>query len=649
MPSDQDLLGTAAAHEQAGRPGEAEAIYRDVLARHPGNADLMQAIGSCAFRSGRLDEARQWTEEAVGLVPNHAVFLNNLGLILDALGELREAVACFEQAARIDPALVIVRYNLGNARVRLGEFDEAVALFRYVIERMPAHVESHLNLGMALSRKGDLAGAVEVYRAALRVLPDCSRLWNNLGTALQRRSDLAGAIAASREALRCEPNDALAMSNLGVCLSELGLADEALEWFRRSIAHDPTLSEAHSGVIFHMQLQPEIAADEIAVECRRWWLRHGAPLHRAGEWDRTPDRRLRVGYVSSDFRDHPVGRHLLPVLRVHDPSEFDFTCYSDALLPDAMTAEFRSCAVTWRESGAWSDEQLSARIREDRIDVLVDLALHSAGNRLRVFARQPAPVQASFAGYPGSTGVETIAYRLTDWFLDPPGAESPWSDEPIRLPDSFWCFDPLGESPDVNELPALASGVVVFGCLCKPSKVNERVIGWWSAILERVPRSRMLLLCPAGEGRDLIAAQFRQCGVEVDRVSFSDRLSRADYLALHHRVDVILDPFPYNGHMTTCDALWMGVPVVSLAGQTPVSRGGLSLLSNVGLPELAAFAPEDYVRIAADLANDLPRLAALRATLRERMRASPLMDGPRFARGIEDACRTMWREWCEAK
>jgi predicted O-linked N-acetylglucosamine transferase (SPINDLY family) len=401
-----------------------------------------------------------------------------------------------------------------------------------------------------------------------------------------------------------------------------------------------------------LHLHPDATPESIAEECGRWWRQHGAPLSIAPVvvlGDRDPERRLRVGYVSPDLREHPVGRHLWPVMRAHDASQFEIVIYSDAQRPDGMTAQFRDCAALWQDSGWWSDEQLAGQIRRDRVDILVDLSQHSAGNRLRVFAQKPAPVQVSFAGYPGSTGVETIGWRITDRFLDPPEDRSLAGEELIRLPDSFWCFDPLGETPSVNTLPVFEAGVVTFGCLSKFSKVNARVLGCWSEVLRRVPRSRLVLLCPAGDTRVRVQSVFQQQGIDGERVTFLDRQPRADYFETHHELDLILDPFPYNGHMTTLDALWMGVPVVSLTGRTPVSRGGLSLLSNVGLPELAASTTEGYIRIAVDLAVDLPRLAALRAGLRERMQTSPLMDVARFTRGLESVYRAIWRRACRGE
>jgi protein O-GlcNAc transferase len=289
---------------------------------------------------------------------------------------------------------------------------------------------------------------------------------------------------------------------------------------------------------------------------------------------------------------------------------------------------------------------LAEIIREDRVDILVDLAMHTAGNRLPVFARQPAPVQVAWLGYPGSTGLPCIGYRLTDACMEPPGEEPAWSaEEPVRLPDCWCCYHPADDSPEINPLPALSAEGVTFGSLNNFAKVNEGVLALWARVLEAVKGSRLVMFCPEGRTRERVWAFFAARGIATERVELVSFLPRWEYLSLYHRIDLGLDPFPCNGMTSTCDALWMGAPVVSLAGERPVSRAGLSLLSSIGLREFAASSEEDYVRIAFEAAGDLPRLADLRATLRPRMLASPLMDAPRFARNVEAAYRFMWKRW----
>jgi predicted O-linked N-acetylglucosamine transferase (SPINDLY family) len=324
-------------------------------------------------------------------------------------------------------------------------------------------------------------------------------------------------------------------------------------------------------------------------------------------------------------------------------------CYSNVIRADALTEQFRRYADAWRGIEGLSDLQTVDLIRQDRIDILVDLTLHTGKNRLAVFACKPSPVQVTFAGYPGSTGLNTIDYRLTDPYLDPPGLNDQfYSESSIRLPDTFWCYEPLVTQLEINPLPAQTDAHVTFGCLNSFCKVNEQVLRLWAQVVKTVDRSRLMILCPEGSHRQPLLDLLQGEGISPDRIELVVRCPRRQYLELYHRFDVGLDTFPYNGHTTSLDSFWMGVPVVTLVGQTVVGRAGLSQLTNLGLPELIAQTPEQYVQIATKLAGDLPRLAELRRTLRARMEASPLMDAPRFARSVEAAYRRMWRAWCEA-
>ncbi|MGO9467828.1 MAG: hypothetical protein ACLQVF_27130, partial [Isosphaeraceae bacterium] len=346
--------------------------------------------------------------------------------------------------------------------------------------------------------------------------------------------------------------------------------------------------------------------------------------------------------------DHAMSFVTTPVLLAHDHEHFEIYCYADVARPDEITARLHSLADVWRNIAGLSDEQVSQRVRQDRIDILVDLTMHMAGNRLLAFARKPAPIQVSWLAYPGTSGVRTIDYRLTDRYIDPPGLhDHDYSEESIRLPDAFWCYDPLAGEPAVSALPAVENGSITFGCLNNFCKVNDSVLKLWAQVLKAVDGSRLLLLAPGGSVRGRTLDLLEREGVRRDRVTFVARQPRPRYLELYHRIDIGLDTFPYNGHTTSLDAFWLGVPVVTLVGPTPVARAGLSLLTNLGLSELVAETPDQFVSIAVALAGDVPRLCELRATLRDRLRASPLMDAPRFARMVEAAYREMWRRWCE--
>jgi protein O-GlcNAc transferase len=314
--------------------------------------------------------------------------------------------------------------------------------------------------------------------------------------------------------------------------------------------------------------------------------------------------------------------------------------------PDHLTERFKSIADRWRSTVGHSDEQIAAQVRADQIDILVDLKLHTADNRLLVFARKPAPVQVSWLGYPGSSGVGTIDYRLTDSFLEPPDAPNPYPDQPWRIHGCFWCYDPLSEEPGVLPLPASQSKPLTFGCMNSFFKVTDATLDLWAGVLREIPQSRMILLAPNGSARPRILEKFSRRGVEAARIAFASRQSRQDYLQTYHRIDICLDTIPYNGHTTSLDAFWMGVPVLTLVGDKPIGRAGWTELSNLGMEEFAAGDRNEFVRIATALAADLPRLAEIRVGLRQRMKTSPIMDGKGFAKNVESAYRQMWQKWC---
>jgi predicted O-linked N-acetylglucosamine transferase (SPINDLY family) len=461
------------------------------------------------------------------------------------------------------------------------------------------------------------------------------------------------AIAACRQAIALNPNLPEVHNNLGNSLRDKGQLDEAIAAYRQAIALNPNLAEAHSNLILTLQYHPAYDARAIAQELCRWNQQHAQPLRKfihSHSNDRNPARRLRIGYLSTDFWSHASALFLHPLLKNHDPRQVERFCYAHVPHPDAMTSQFQRDSDAWRNIVGLSDEQVAQQIRQDRIDILVDLKLHTAGNRLLIFARKPAPVQVTWLGYPGSTGLTTIDYRLTDPHLDPLGIdESIYSEKTIRLPETFWCYDPLdGRDVHVNTLPAQKTGVVTFGSLNNFCKINVGTLNLWAKVLRQVDHSRLLLLAHQGSHRQWTLDRLSGEGIDPARVEFIPFQPRRKYLKVYHRIDIGLDCFPCNGHTTSLDSFWMGVPVITLVGERAFSRAGCSQLSNLGLRELAGQTPDEFVTIVVELANDLPRLSALRSTLRNRMEQSPLMDAPNFARNIEAAYREMWRNWCNS-
>jgi len=650
LPEVQNELGNLL--RSKGELGEAVAAYRQAISLRLDYADAYNNLGVALRDQGLVDEAIAAYRRAIALNAECAEAFNNLGFTLNDKGQREEAIASIRRAIALKPEYVEAHRNLANTLRTTGRLDEAVAAYHLAINLKPDAPEVHNNLGVALSELGRLDEAIVAYRQAIALRPDCAEVFNNLGIALNAKEQADEAIAAYRQAIALQPNYAQAHSNLGNTLKNGGKIDEAIAAFRQATVQDPQNAALASNLVYVLHLDPKSTPATLAEEHRRWNERHARPLPKFSHCPPTGadagQRRLRVGYVSPDFREHCASFFLLPLLSSHDHKNFEIMCYSNAGRPDAVTQQLRGFADGWRDVFTLSDEELARTIHNDHIDVLVDLTLHMINGRLLTFARKPAPVQVAWLGYPGTTGLETMDYRLTDSFLDPPELDDAfYSEKSIRLPASFWCYDPRVDDLPVGKLPALNERRVTFGCLNNFCKVNADVLKLWAAVLMKTCNSRILILSPQGTHRQWAVDEMGRQGVAPSRIEFLDRRPRRDYLELYNRIDVCLDTFPYNGHTTQLDALWMGVPTVTLVGRTAAGRGGASILSNVGLRELVAQTEEDYVRIAAELAGDLPRLSALRSGLRRRMEQSPLMDAPGFARDIEASFRQMWRTWCE--
>lgn len=684
------LLGLIAHH--CGRNEAAVELIRRAIQFGLGGAAVHSNLGEAFRVMGRFDEAIAACGTALKVDPQFSAAHYNMGLVLKAKGQVEQATQAFRKAIETSGRNPDAERNLAACLMDMGRLEEALTIYRHVLRLMPDVPEASFDLGVLLSRLERTEEAVLAYQAAVRLRPDFPAALNNLGAALVDRGDWDAAIAALRRAvdlkhdyaeahynlgnalrgresldaaadsyeraIELDPGYVAASNNLGNCHTTQGRLEEAIQAFRRATECRGAEASVYSNLCWVLLFMPGAGEEDFADAEARWNRRFSDPvkgLMRPHANHADPERRLRIGYVSADFRDHTLGRNLMPLFRHHDGRNVEVICYSGVLHPDELTKEFRDRANQWRDVEKVSDDALAELIRKDEVDILVDLSLHTAGNRLPVFARMPAPVQVSFAGYPGSTGVRGIGYRISDGYLEASGKNRPVAEQPstesetVCLIDSFWCYDPCGMKVPVTELPARSTGYVTFGSLNSFCKVNESVLALWARVLVSVSGSRLLLLSPQGRHRLHVLDVLRKGGVTEDRVEFVEVQPRKQYLESYHRIDVMLDSFPYGGHTTSLDAMWMGVPVVSLAGEQIVSRAGWSQLSNLGLPELVAFTAEEYVKIAVELAQDIPRLEALRATLRSRMEASVLMDGGRFARGIEGAYRMMWRRWCEGR
>jgi protein O-GlcNAc transferase len=530
-----------------------------------------------------------------------------------------------------------------------GRLDEAHRVCLEILRQVPGAIGAWNTLGVALAALGRQDEAEAAYRQAVQLAPQFMEAWSNLGLLLRARGKVGEAATCIERAAAIAGDHPGVLCNLSAVLLELGRAREATAAARRGLAKNPGFVSLHDSLIMGLLYDPTATAQDIGEELERWQASFCEPLRgtiqpHGNEPD--PARCIRVGYVSSDFNHHPVGRFMAPLLAAHDRKAVEAICYAH-VLGDEMTVHLKSLAHGWRNIMGMSDQAVADQIRADGIDVLVDLSMHTAGNRLLVFARKPAPVQVTWLAYPGSTGLQTIDYRLSDDVIDPPGAPETYVEETLRL-ETYWCYQPQHHEP-VGPLPADRTHGVTFGSLNMSAKISEPALAAWGRLLGRVPQSRLLLHASAGEHRERILAALERQTVARDRVTFVGRVSLVEFARLHADVDIGLDPFPFCGGTTTCDALWMGVPVITLRGPTPVGRSGASLLTHVGLTELIAETPEDYVRLAADLAGDWARLRSLRATLRQRLQGSVLLDSSRFARRMEALFRQMWVKWCQGK
>jgi predicted O-linked N-acetylglucosamine transferase (SPINDLY family) len=545
--------------------------------------------------------------------------------------------------------------QLAMQRFQAGDLAQAESLLRKIISIQP-NAELVVNLGVVLDAMGKPRDAAEAYRQAIRLRPDLPEAHNNLGNAHIACGELDEAIASYEQALKIRPDYPQALSHLGNTLKDVGYIRPALDCYERAIQLQPQNAEFDSARLYALHFDPAQDSTSILRQHQSWNQRHAlplAPLQRPHENDRNQSRRLRIGYVSPYFRTHCLALYMIPLFGQCDREQFEIYFYSDMRKPDGVTQRLRPMPHVWRPIAGLPDAAVAQMIRADQIDILVDLTMHMAGGRPKLMALKPAPVQVAWFAYPCTTGISAIDYRLTDPHLDPPGAHDDWySEKSLRLPDSFWCYDafgmesdPAAKLPDPLPPPAKRNGFITFGCLNNFCKINAPILDLWARVMQEVNGSRLRLLAPRGQARDRTWKRFAANGISPDRIEFVDFQPRKSYLAEFTKIDLCLDTLPYNGHTTSLDSFWMGVPVVTRVGETVVGRAGVSQLANLGLPELAGADDESFVKIAVELANDLPRLAELHGGLRDRMLASPLCDASKFARGIEATYRQMWNAY----
>ncbi|NBT13603.1 MAG: tetratricopeptide repeat protein [Planctomycetia bacterium] len=605
-------------HRQ-GRRTEAERIYRDILAIEPLHRDALHLLGVAAYQEGRHAEALDLIRRAISLDGSHATFHNSLGAVHQALGDLPAAVAAYRTSLLLDMD----------------------------------HADAHGNLALALRQMGHLAEAAACLRRAVQLKPGDPILLNSLGVSLRAVGSVAESIDCYRRALAAREDFWEAHSNLGNLLKDQCRFDEALVHYRRAMELAPDKPIIRSNLLCALQYRAGTGPGDLAAAHAEFERAFGEPLRTS--WrphgnDPDPERPLRIGFLSPDLHRHPVGYFLVGVLEHFDPAEAMAFCYSTSATPDDLTARLRARA-TWRDVQPLSDAAIADLIRTDAIDVLFDLAGHTGNNRILVLARKPAPVQITWAGYVGTTGLAAIDYLLADRHEVPPGAERHYRERVVRMPDAYVCYE-APPAPPVGPLPALERGHVTFGSFSNPGKLGPQVAAPWARILRLVPGSRLLLKYKGLDDpvhADRITAMFAEQGIDRDRLTLEGDAPQSELLGHYDRMDVALDPFPYGGGVTTLEALWMGVPVVTCPGDTFAGRHALTHLSAVGLTETIARDLDHYVERAATLAEDLSALAALRAGLRQRMAASPVCDARRFTAHLHGVLRGMWHEWATGR
>lgn len=648
------VTNLGAAHQALGNLELARSCYDEALRLAPGMVQARGNIANLLAAERRHAEAIEIFESIVAETPGSAETWNNLGNSLQELGRFEEAMRAYARALEVNPSYYLVHNNVGNTLRRQGRYEEAVAEYGRALAAKPDFVEALNNQAVALADLGRAAEAVELYERAHRLKPDYVDPLINLGNIYRDRAHPEQAIELFRRATITAPSNPFGWNNLGCALSDQGEVREALGCFRRSLGLLTDNPHAHSNLLLNLHYTGDDGAGAIAEAHRQYGLRFSRARATPHRNTVDPERRLRIGYVSADFRRHSVAFFLEPVIERHARMNFEVYCYSDVGRPDRITERFQALAgAGWRDIRGYNDGRFAGLVEADGIDILVDLGGHTANSRLASFAGRPAPVQVAYLGYPNTTGLEEIDYRLTDAVADPEGAALPWhSEELVRLPGSFLCFRPPGGAPPVSPLPSLDGAPFTFGSFNNMAKVSDRAVAAWAEILNRVPGSRLALKNKAlGDvpARHRLQARFAAYGIGPERLWMSGAIeSLGGHLAAYSFVDLGLDTFPYTGTTTTCEAMWMGVPVVSYAGSAHVERVGASVLSAAGLSEFTAHDERSYVEVAVAAAGSAGRLASLRSSLRERLSLSPLLDEAGFTRRLETVYRELWRRWCAA-
>ncbi|MDG4596998.1 MAG: tetratricopeptide repeat protein [Candidatus Contendobacter sp.] len=634
---------------RAGRHAEMEAAARMLLRQHPNHGKIWRLLGTALSMQGRYLEAAAVLKKASTLCPNDVEIWYDLGALFTQLGQPDKALPCYARGVEIDPMHAEIWIDFAACANALGHFEEGCDHARRALALRPNHAAAYNNLGISLHQLGYWQEAVASYRRALELKPDHALIHANLGNALKDLGQIQDAVASYRRALELKPDHAEIHGNLGNALHDLGQPREAMASYRRALELKPDDAATFSGMLFCLSHMENVDPEVVFAEHLAFGERFETPLR--AKWqphgnDRTLDRTLRLGFVSADLYKHSVAYFIEPMWRALNKTNLELYVYNNNIREDAVTVRLKKLVDHWRQVERLSDQELAERIRDDDIDILFDLSGHTSHHRLLTFARKPAPVQVTWIGYPETTGLRAMDYKLTDQTAPPGTFDHLYTEKFVCLPIAT-LFEPATDAPEINALPALTQGFITFGSFNRTNKLGHQVIALWSRVLLALPTARMLIGSVTDDGlKASLTAMFAYHGIDPGRLEFHPRVGLRDYLQLHHKVDILLDTFPYTGGTTTNHALWMGVPILTLTGPSRVHCGSARVLWRLGLPEWVTSTEDEFVSRAVHWASHPSELAMLRAGLRERFSSNPLYHPKTVARNFETAMRIMWRRWC---
>jgi protein O-GlcNAc transferase len=574
-------------------------------------------------------------------------------------GDLQTSECIFKEILLLQPDNINALSYLGLISFQCFNYDNAIEYIQKVIEIEPDDPMSFFAyniLGDSFLKKGKTDNAVINYKKALEINPGSAEVYYSLGNIFRNNQDFNNAIACYKKVSEIDPRNSLVYNQLAVIFKDMGKLDDAENCLKHAIEKDSSCHVYYTNLLFLRNYNPRHDAKSIYYKHKQFAKRYAEPLSKSiiPHLNRPIiNRRLRIGYVSPDFKFHSVAFFIEPVLTEHNRKSFEIFCYSDWPFPDRVTRRIQKHVEHWRDIVGMPDKDVHDLIRKDEIDILVDLAGHASNIRMLLFARKPAPIQVSWIGYPATTGLPTVDYKIVDYYTDPLGmTEQFYTEKLIRMPNSFLCYLPERDSPEVSPLPALSAQTITFGSFNAYAKLSPDVFTLWTSILQATPNSRLVIKTQNlsdNKLRDYVFDKFTKKGIDQHRIELlSWAPSTREHLKTYSKVDIGLDTYPYNGTTTTCEAMWMGVPVVTLAGNTHASRVGVSLLSNIGLQELVANTNQEYIDKAVNLSKDLKGLQSLRRGLRDMMKNSPVCDAIRFVGNLEMFYRKMWDTWCQS-